>query len=171
MEKLDIIQVVKSDIEADRLIEEIKEEKLEFQRLEELAAQKIEAIHVEIERKRVSHENNIGFKIAQLRAYFNTIKPKETKTQKKYPLISGELILKKETPKIDHDDTKILEWCRTENQEKYIKKIETEKLDWTRLKKELEISGDTIINKGTGEIIECEGIKVITVPEQFDIKF
>lgn len=84
--EMDNIKVIINDIEADRLIEEIKEEKAEFLRLEELAAQKTEAIHEGIERKRAAHENSVGFKVAQLRAYFNIITPKETKTQKKLKL-------------------------------------------------------------------------------------
>ena len=169
--EMENVQVIINDIDADRIIEVIKEEKADFLRLEELAAQKIEAIHEEIERKRVAHENSVGFKVAQLRAYFNTITPKETKTQKKYSLLAGEMVLKKPISKLDHDDKKLIEYCKSANQEKYIKRIETEKLDWSNFKKDLEINGDVIIHKETGEIIDCDGINVIEVPEQFEIKF
>ena len=51
--------------------------------------------------------------------------------------------------------------------EQYIKT--TKKIDWVEFKKLLEVSGDKVINKDTGEIVE--GCSVTEKAGEFQIKF
>lgn len=99
-----------------------------------------------------------------LATYFETVKSKETKTQKSYKLISGTLVYKKPSTKINHDDEKLIKALDgTEFVE--IKKS----LKWGEYKKNLIVSDNDVIDTTTGEVIE--GRTVEDVPASFNIKY
>ncbi len=115
-------------------------------------------------------ENETSFFESKLREYIDTVKMKDTKTQKTYSLPTGNIIIKKDKYDFKIDKEKILESIKSlEGYEEYIKVKED--LAWGDLKKNLIIDNNNIINKITGEVIEVEGLNVEIKPGKFEIKF
>lgn len=159
-----------NDVQANMLIEEIRDVELEKTRLEEVTKARVEMIQRESKEKIDKCNNEIDFKKAQLRAFLNTVKTKDTKTLSKYALPSGELRIKKPSLKLIHDDKKLIDWAKAEAKE-FVQEVTTAKLKWNDLKKNLDIVDGEVINKATGELLEVEGLGIIEDGEQFEIKF
>lgn len=160
---------ITDDVQADEALEQIRDIRAEANRLEMIANARIKNIQQQLNAKLDTLTNTEQMLMDQLKAYSLEVKFKETKTLKKYKLVSGELIIKKPTVKIAHDDTKILEYLQSKGDETYIKNVP--KLDWAAMKKDLDIDGDSIINEATGEILaDIDGLSVQEVGEIFDIK-
>ena len=159
-----------TELQADELISSIKELQEDKQRFEAIAKGKIENIQSTLEIQTIHIDNEVQFMKDQLRAFFNTVKAKETKTQKSYSLLSGKLIYKKASQKIKHDDVKILEWAE-EYAVDFIDIKEVKRFQWAEFKRELVISNGMITNKTTGEVLEgIDGLTLEEVKESFDIK-
>lgn len=163
------IMKITNDILADEALEQIRDIRAEAQRLEMIANARIENIQQQLKVKLDSLGDVEQILIDQLRAYALNLKFKETKTQKKYKLVTGELVVKKPTAKIEVADREKLTQYAEKSAEEYIK-IKKD-VDWSALKKTLDIDGDKIINKETGEVLgELEGLTLKEVGEIFDIK-
>lgn len=109
--------------------------------------------------------------IAELRDLFDKVPSKETKTQAKVVLLSGDVVVKKPTVKLDYDKKVLMENAEATGLTEYIKTKEVQDFDWTSLKAKLEIQEDgSIINTETGEVMEIEGLSVLEVGEQLVIK-
>ena len=158
-----------TDVQADEMLEQVMDLRSEKGRFETIAAGKIGIIQEDLSHKMGKLDKEIQFMKDQLRAFFLTIKPKNSKTQQSYSLLSGKLIMKKATTRLTHDDKKIAEWCN-HNASEYIKRFVINELDWMELKKDLSISNGIITNKITGEVLEGIGLTIEDVPESFDIK-
>lgn len=159
---------VTDDKSADWTLKKIAEAKQELDRLEEIANAQIAEISAKIEREREIYEGKTRFLKSCLHGYFLTVPHKETKTKESYKLLSGSLEMKKETQKIIHDDDTLLEYCKANGLQEYIKVKES--VAWGDLKKQLFIAEDgTVVNKETGDVVDCLGVEV--TPEEFDIKF
>ena len=162
-----------TELQADELITSIKEMQEDKARFEKIAAGKIESIQNDLKYKSKVLDEQMQFSKDQLRAFFNTIKSKETKTQKSYNLLSGKLIYKKASQKIAHDEKQLINWAEQSlsNQNRYTSVIKTAKLDWSLLKKDLSISNGMIVNRLTGEVLEdINGVSIEEVNESFDIR-
>jgi hypothetical protein len=79
---------------------------------------------------------------------------KQTKTQSSYKTPSAKIIKKMETKQIKLSD----DYKESEIAEEYIKVKRS--VDWINFKKILDIAGDNVINKETGEIIESCRIEI-----------
>jgi len=166
-EAMQEIMTITDDIQADAVIEEMRDLEIEYNRMEMIAKAKIDSVNAELKKKKESMEKQLEFKRAQLRAYFLTTKPKETKTTKKYKLFNGELELRKASKTFVVDKDKLLEEVKESFGSNYVKT--KEELDWAKFKKELEIKNDLIIHKSTGEIIELDGIAIAEKAEEFKV--
>lgn len=149
--------VVDSDIKAEWCIRKIAEIQQETERWGRFYD----------ERKKAVEESNM-FRIAHLKQllipYINQVPMKEGKTQKKYTLPSGDLVIKKEHTKIEHDDAKLLEWLKnTPDGRLYIKKKES--VDWRALKPELIENNGMFYFSETGECVD--GVSSVVVPAEF----
>lgn len=155
---------IENDKTADWAITQIKEVEEECNRLVALANNKIDELNATIENLKVKCENDTKFLRSCLAMYFETVPSKETKTQKSYKLLSGTLVFKKPSVKINHDDEKLLDFL---DGTEY---VETKKsLKWGEYKKLLTISDGKVIDSETGEIVE--GCSVEDVPASFNIKY
>lgn len=163
------IMKIKNDVEADEVLEQIRDIRAEAQRFEMIANARIQNIQqqLDLQLKKLGDEEQLL--IDQLRAYSLGVKFKETKTQKKYKLLAGELVIKKTTTKIEvADREKLIQYAET-SADKYVK-IKKD-VDWAGLKKVLDIDGSSVINKETGEILsDLEGLTVKEIGEIFEIK-
>ena len=159
-----------TDIQADELLEEVRELKHEKSRFETIAAGKIGIIEEDLKHKSDKIDKQIQFMKDQLQGFFTTVDKRDSKTQQSYNLFSGKLVMKKATQKIAHDDVELLAYA-IRNKMDYVKQSTVYKLDYTEFKKDLVISNGMIVNKSTNEILEgVNGLSIEEVSEQFDIK-
>lgn len=155
---------IKDDLEADWAIDKIRDSKAEFARIEMVAKAKIEQIQTLLRKQEEKMFNETNFFEGKLREYFAGIKTKDTKTQRSYQLTSGKLVEKKQAPEFVRDDEKLLEWA--ENNAPSFVKIK-KSADWAGLKKCVDVAGNLVINKDTGELVE--GVKVIEREPKFEV--
>lgn len=108
---------------------------------------------------------------SELRVLFEQVPSKETKTQAKVTLLSGDVVIKKPSLKLDYDKKILLENAETTGLKEYITTKEVKDFDWAGLKAKLTIQDDgSIVNTETGELLEIEGLSVLPVAEQVVIK-
>ncbi|WP_187296403.1 host-nuclease inhibitor Gam family protein [Tepidibacter mesophilus] len=161
---------IDNDNTADWAIDNIKESKEEYERFEKVALRKIEQIKEALDQEKKKMENETSFFESKLREYIETVKMKETKTQKTYALPAGKIIIKKDKCNFRIDKDAILENIKMlEGYEDYIKVKED--LAWGDLKKKLVIDNGNIINKITGEVLKVKGLEVEVKPGKFEVKF
>ncbi|MBU3208715.1 host-nuclease inhibitor Gam family protein [Clostridium algidicarnis] len=142
---------IKDDVQADKLLEEIRDLEVEHNRIEIIAKAKIDSINQELLRNKEKMQKEVNFREDQLRAYFKSVKPKETKTMKKYKLFTGELVIKKATTQIIKDDEQLIKWAGN-NAKKFVASKPV--LKWADMKKELLELNDVVIDTFTGKVLE-----------------
>ena len=136
---------IDTDLLANWSIKKIKQETEEHDRLVEIAKGEIEELNRQIALLDKALENKTGYLKSKLQEYFMTVEHKETKTQESYKLLSGSLVFKKPTQKMNPDKEKLLEYVKANNMPEYIKVKED--VDWAGLKKDCTIQGNQVINK------------------------
>ena len=108
---------------------------------------------------------------SELRVLFQQVPSKETKTQAKVTLLSGDVVVKKPGLKLDYDKKVLLENAETTGLKEYVTTKEVKDFDWVGLKAKLTIQEDgSIVNTETGELLDIEGLTVLPVAEQVVIK-
>jgi len=158
--------IINNDALADWALRKIAERDAEFARLEEIAKAQIAKIeeHIDAESDKSNRDN--AYLIGKLREYFETVESKETKTQKKYKLLSGSLIMQKPKAKPVYDKAELLEYVKSAKMDDFIKVEESVK--WADLKKTLDFSSGAAVIAETGEVIDC--IKVEDTLESFGVE-
>ena len=156
---------IDSPEKADWAINKIKAERSRRDMFIQVANGKISALQQQIKDATERCNNDTSFLLQELSNYMELAPAKETKTQKTLILPSGKMI--KKFAKVDYckDDKALLEYVKEAAPE--LVKV-TEKPDWAELKKDLEIQGDVVIRKSTGEIVDC--ITIEQKPESFDVE-
>ena len=161
---------IKNDKTADWAIQTIKKEQDERDRLVALAKEQIQDLEAKIEKLNEHYDSETAYLKSCLIEYFNTVTPKETKTQKSYKLISGTLVYKKPSFKITHDDAKLIDYLKENDGAEYIKVKES--VDWAGFKANLTVTeNDEIIDTGLGTVIPSDVCGLEEVPASFDVKF
>lgn len=108
---------------------------------------------------------------SELRVLFDQVPSKETKTQAKVTLLSGDVVVKKPSLKLGYDKKVLLDNAEETGLKEYITTKEVKDFDWACLKSKLAIQDDgSIVNTETGELLEIEGLTVLPVAEQVVIK-
>lgn len=107
----------------------------------------------------------LGFIDRSLYAFFLTKEHKKTKTEESVTLPGGKMMLKAQEPEYKRDEQKVIEWLKkTPETLKYIKV--KEELDWSSLKSDTTVVGNTIVNTD-GEVIP--GVEVVAREPKFTI--
>lgn len=151
---------IKNDQDADWAVQKIQKAKAEFDRWRRYYEGLIEKVESNTER-------TVEFFTERLKEYFDTVPHKETKTTEKYPLPSGDLILKKPKTVWNHDDGELLDWLKKHFFYEFIKV--TEKPDWAGFKKRLtEDSNGVICESETGLV--CDVVKSELSDPGFEVK-
>lgn len=159
---------IDSDGLSEWALKKIRRNNEEVERLTRLANEEIEAIQDALTTATSSLNHSTEFLSGHLRAYFNTVKHKETATQESYKLLSGSLVMKKASQKvIKTDDAELIKYLKASGQKEFIKT--KEEPAWGDFKKNLVINEDSVVDMATGEVIDC--VKVEDVPEEFKVKF
>lgn len=164
-------RVVAIQAQMDEKVYEIRMLDQEEAELQALLDARIE----EIKTSFASKVEKIGSRREQLtseiRVLFDQVPSKETKTQAKVTLLSGDVVIKKPSLKLDYDKKILLENAEETGLKEYITTKEVKDFDWAGLKAKLTIQDDgSIVNTETGELLEIEGLSVLPVAEQVVIK-
>ena len=154
---------ITDDLMADWAVEKINAARAERDRLVSLAQEKIEQLQEKRQLYIVNFEENTSYLRAKLMDYFMTVKTKDTKTMKKYKLVSGTLVLKKQQPVYERDEGALLAWAETTAPE--LVKVKKE-VSWADLKKQADVSGDKLLLDG--EIIP--GVTVVEREDVFEVQ-
>lgn len=157
---------ITDDLTADWALDKIRDTRAEYNRFEMVAKAKIRQIEEALAKKRMAMESETGFFESKLREYFETVKTKDTKTQKSYSLPSGRLKLKYQNPEYKRDEEVLLSYLESNNMSSYVKLKKS--TDWSNLKKLTDIAGGKVVNKETGEIIP--GIELVERDPKFEVE-
>jgi hypothetical protein len=146
---------------AEKKVLEFKKNKEEKENLIETCKKIIE----EYKEKIYNYENDIKKNQERLKEELFNLIPnnefRETNTQFKYCIPSGDIIRKKA-----YKDVKLKEFIEDKDIPiEYLKIKKT--IDWINFKKKLEIQNESVINKDTGEIINI--VEIVSNPESFKI--
>ena len=160
---------IDSDAKAEWAIRKIAEEEAERDRLTAVCQAEIDRY---TERKEFYTKRCEG-RTANLRAmlllYFGTVPVKDSKTQQKYELPSGSLVMKKESHDYRPDPDKLRDWLVAGAMTGYLKTEVSPK--WALVKKQLSTTADGEIVFGeTGEIIPEGCVTIDTKPARFEVK-
>lgn len=161
--------MIDNDAKAEWAIRRIAEEEAECNRL-------IACCQNEIDRykeRQESYTKRLEDRTANLRAmlllYFGTVPVKETKTQQKYELPSGSLVMKKASSNFKPDSDKLREWLEAGKMTDYLKTEVSPR--WAMVKKQLSATaGGDIIFAETGEILPAGCVMIEETPAKFEVK-
>ena len=160
---------IDTDAKAEWAIRKIAEEEAESDRLIGCCQDAINRYLYKQEEYKAKCERRTANLRAMLLIYFGTVEKKETKTQQKYSLPSGSLILKKASSDFDADKDKLREWLVKNEMTAYLKTEVSAK--WADVKKQLIRAEDgSIIFSETGEIIPEGVVTIADKPERFEVK-
>ena len=158
-----------SEEDADRLIRIYKAVQKDKLRFKELADRQAAEIKRRYELKAEKYDQELGSIALQLGKYAESQKMKETKTQKKYQLLSGDIIIKKAVKQLKADNDTVLQAIKGTEYDAF-QRVKTE-LAWSDLKKRLDFTDDgLILDTETGEIVEIQGLTVEEKPGSIEIK-
>lgn len=161
---------IDNDKTADWAIAQIKEAETERDRLITLAQEQITDLQERIQELSAKCDNDTAYLKSLLAMYFDTVQTKETKTQKTYKLLSGTLVFKKPSVKINHDDEKLIDYLENNDGGDYIKLKKS--VDWAEFKKNLIITDDgEIVDFELGTVIDSSVCSLEEVPASFNIKY
>lgn len=161
--------VIDSDTKAEWAIRKIAGEEAERDRLTAVCQAEID----HYTERQAFYDRRCENRTANLRAmlmrYFDTVPVKETKTQQKYELPSGSLIMKKESRDFKADADKLREWLENSGMTDYLKTEVSPR--WALVKKQLSIDEDgSVVFGETGEIIPEGCVTIDTKPAKFEVK-
>ena len=154
---------ITDDLMADWAVEKINAARAERDRLVSLVQEKIEQLQEKRQLYIVNFEENTSYLRTKLMDYFMTVKTQDTKTMKKYKLVSGTLVLKKQQSVYERDEGALLTWAETTVPE--LVKVKKE-VSWADLKKQADVSGDKLLLDG--EIIP--GVTVVEREDVFEVQ-
>lgn len=156
---------IADDACADWAVAKIAEERAELDRIKRLADEQIHRIMDKVAAAEKRCKNGTEYLTGKLAEYFETVPHKKTKTTESYRLLSGTLKVKLGGAAMKQDDEKLLEYLKASGNSEMVQT--TEKPRWGEFKKRLEILGDVVVDKTTGEVVE--GVEVIVKPDTFTV--
>ena len=158
--------LIDNDTKAEWAIRKIKEAQDEHDRISALIDAEEERLKERKEKNDKKLEADTSYLKYLLNSYMNTVKCKETKTQRSYQLLSGKLVYKYGGTEWIKDEDKLLEWAR-QNKPDLVKTKYS--VDWSNLKKTLTVTPKDEVITEDGELLDF--IKAEKKPDSLDIKF
>lgn len=156
---------IADDACADWAVAKIAEERAELDRIKRLADEQIARIMHKVSAAERRYKNGTDYLTSKLAEYFETVTQKKTKTQRTYRLLSGTLKLKLGGVAMKQDDEKLLEYLKASGNSEMVQTVE--KPRWGEYKKRLEIVGEVVVDKTTGEVVE--GVEITVKPDTFTV--
>ena len=106
----------------------------------------------QIKKAKEQADQRISYLMEHLRRYTACVPMKETKTQSKYSLPSGDLVLKKPSVAFRRDDEKLLKWLKdSDNGDLIAVKMSPA---WAEIKKAITVVDGKAVFTDTGEIVD-----------------
>ena len=161
--------VIDSDTKAEWAIRKIAAEEAECDRLFNVCQAEIDRYKARQEAYVNRRENRTAGLRSMLQEYFGTVPVKETKTQQKYELPSGSLVLKKASSDFKPDTEKLRDWLMSSGMTDYLKTEISPR--WALVKKQLITTKDgEIVFAETGEIMPDGLVVIEEKPSKFEVK-
>lgn len=173
--------IIDTDEKAEWSIKKIAEERAESARYISVCQDAIKTYQDKIEKAKADLDRKTSYLTFQLQRYMETVKAKESKTQKTYKLPSGTLKIKYQNPEYKRDDDKLIDFLKKNNYTDYIQTVSTPK--WVEFKKITNIQKDPIVDEESGELIgytpyyvvdangnKVEGVEVIEREPVFEVE-
>lgn len=173
--------VIDTDEKAEWSIKKIAEERAEANRIISVCQDAINRYQDIIFKAERDLDNRTSYLTHQLRLYIDSVKAKESKTQKTYKLPSGTLKVKYQKPQFKPDEEKLTEFLITSGHAKYVQTIN--KPMWGEFKKTTNIQKDPIVDEESGELIgytpyyvvdadgnKVEGVEVVEREDKFEVE-
>lgn len=153
----------------DEIVEVIKEKEEILNELETILEMRINDLKINFKKKQNDLNDAMLYLKTELRALFGQIEAKETKSQYKVTLLSGDVILKKPIESFEYDKKLLEKWAEKERPD-LVEVKHTKEFKWAEFKEELIIHEGQIINTHTGEALEIEGLSIKKTDEQIIVK-
>lgn len=153
----------------DEIVETVKAKEEEIEELQALLEARVADLNLSFERKKNTLEEAIVYLKGELRALFEKVDTKDTKTQRKVTLLSGDVIIKRPTKTLVYDKKLLEKWAQKEAPD-LIEVKEIKEFKWATFKEKVLIEDNHIINVETGEALCIEGLTFKEVEEQLIIK-
>lgn len=160
---------IKNDEDADWWIEIKEAELVEVRRLKMQLENKIAFYKDKLDKVLKEEKQIIEHRDFKLIEYFETLDEKDMKkttTMHKYRLPSGEIVKKFPGLEFKRDNDELAKWLEDNQMEEYIEVKKQAK--WGELKKTIEVAGNAVVIKDTGEIVE--GVEVVERAPEFQVK-
>lgn len=136
---------VLDDASAEYMLKRIREADEQLERMEAWYA-------LQLDKAKAVRNRTVAWAERNLRAYFDMVPVKRSKTRMSYELPGGKLVLKDQGPKYDQDDEKLVPWLKANKMTDLVKVKES--ANWAELKKMLKETPDgTGMMTGDGEIV------------------
>ncbi|MDF2530866.1 MAG: hypothetical protein K0Q65_447 [Clostridia bacterium] len=157
-------RVVKIQTHMDNMLEDINEIDKKKAELQALLETKVQALKDSFNQRVSTLDSKRGYLMAELIPLFEQVPQRVTNTMRKVSLLSGEVVIKNASKKIDYDKDKLLEYARLEaqkNTKKYIAAIKAleearKKVDEIFIRKESNDLDTTTISDLEAAMIERE---------------
>ncbi|MBR4352666.1 MAG: host-nuclease inhibitor Gam family protein [Bacteroidales bacterium] len=134
------------DASAEYMLKRIREANAQYERMEAWYA-------MQLEKAKKIRDNTVAWAEGNLRAYFDMVPTKNTKTQRSYELPGGKLVLKNQEPEFEKaDEAAVVGWLKKNKMNDMIKVKET--ANWDEMKKamKVQVNGETVCTED-GEVI------------------
>lgn len=174
--KIEVVDplIVEIKTRMDNIVEDIKGIDASKEEIKAICQAKIEQITDKFNDKELMFNTRRESLVAELRMLYDQVDYKETKTQMKVELLSGDVVIKKASKKIDYDKKKLLDWASSNGRHELIQEKITSDFKWAEFKSSLAIQegleSDVIVDAQTGELLEIDGLVVANEPEKVVIK-
>lgn len=156
--------VIDNDYKAEWALKQIKEHQAERDRLVNVCELAIQEYEAKIESYKKQCDYEVSGLINMLAQYFNSVEPKETKTQLNYKLPSGKLQFTKPKEDFEKNEETLLKYLKENQLNDYIKT--EERPVWGEFKKTLSVIEGKAID-ADGQVVE--GITVVEKPGEFKV--
>ncbi len=152
--------VIDNDSKADWAMRQIADARADTVKMADHFRQQLVSI------KKANEETEAYF-TALLLDYFRAQPKHETKTQAKYKLPSGDLVLRRQQPEYQRDDAKLVECLMHGDLSQYVKL--TPIVDWSALKAACTVTDDgSLVDKDSGLVLD--GVRAVQRPDKFEVK-
>lgn len=155
-------------VRMDNLVEDYKSLSDEIAGLIALKDAKVEKIIADCDWKVDRRKETQDLIVAELRTLAEMVPQKETKTQSKVALLSGDVIIKKPKQTLVADKDKLIEWATEQARLDLVDEKTVRSFKWAEYKKDIDIIDGHVIDTVTGEIVE--GVTIEEEPEKVVIK-
>ena len=157
--------VIDDDHKANWALKKIRQMKNKVAEKEEFAQKEIDEIKKWLEEETSKLEDSIEYFESMLTEYAMKMK-EEDEDLKTHKLPAGKLQFRKRRPKWNYDNEKLMKHLEESGRDELIRVKKSP--DKRKLKKQVEVAGNKVVDADTGEIIE--GIEVQERGESFKVK-